>query len=77
MLETANSLCETLKDQEIQQHLCVLPLTLLLENTAGLFANLLNGSLTVHSEPGQGTRIDALFPWPPRARERAQSSKTS
>ncbi len=40
-------------------------------------ANLLNGSLTVHSEPGQGTRIDALFPWPPRARERAQSSKTS
>lgn len=37
-------------------------------------AHLLNGSLTVHSEPGQGTRIDALFPWPPRARERAHSS---
>ncbi len=44
LLQTADSLYETLKDQEIQQHLCVLPLTLLLENTAGLFANLLNGS---------------------------------
>ncbi|HCN45585.1 MAG TPA: two-component sensor histidine kinase [Pseudomonas sp.] len=40
-------------------------------------AHLLNGSLTVHSEPGKGTRIDALFPWPPRTRERAHSSKTS
>ncbi len=40
-------------------------------------AHLLNGSLTVHSEPGKGTRIDALFPWPPRTRERANSSKTS
>ena len=38
---------------------------------------LLNGSLTVHSEPGNGTRIDVLFPWPPRTRERANSSKTS
>ncbi|MDG9884484.1 sensor histidine kinase [Pseudomonas sp. GD04058] len=40
-------------------------------------AQLLNGSLTVHSDPGKGTRIDALFPWPPRTRERANSSKTS
>ena len=40
-------------------------------------AHLLNGSLTVHSDPGKGTRIDALFPWPPRTRERANSSKTS
>lgn len=40
-------------------------------------AHLLNGSLTVHSDPGKGTRIDALFPWPPRTRERAHSSKTS
>lgn len=44
LLETAKSLVETLQDQSIAQHLCVLPLTLLLENTAGLFANLLNGS---------------------------------
>jgi long-chain acyl-CoA synthetase len=44
LLQTANSLHQSLKDQDIQQHLCVLPLTLLLENTAGLFANLLNGS---------------------------------
>lgn len=44
LLQTANSLHQSLKDQAIQQHLCVLPLTLLLENTAGLFANLLNGS---------------------------------
>ncbi|OLS62966.1 sensor histidine kinase [Pseudomonas putida] len=40
-------------------------------------AHLLNGSLTVHSDPGKGTRIDAPFPWPPRTRERAHSSKTS
>ncbi len=40
-------------------------------------AHLLNGSLTVHSEPGKGTRIDALLPWAPRKRERANSSKTS
>jgi long-subunit acyl-CoA synthetase (AMP-forming) len=44
LLETAKSLVETLQGQSITQHLCVLPLTLLLENTAGLFANLLNGS---------------------------------
>lgn len=40
-------------------------------------AHLLNGSLTVHSEPGKGSRIDALLPWAPRSRERANSSKTS
>ena len=37
-------------------------------------ANLLNGTLSVCSQPGQGTRIDALFPWPPRTLERAKTS---
>ncbi|PWB33209.1 two-component sensor histidine kinase [Pseudomonas sp. SDI] len=39
-------------------------------------AQLLNGSLSVHSEPGKGTQINALFPWPPRTLERANTSKT-
>ncbi|MFJ5300143.1 sensor histidine kinase [Pseudomonas sp. NPDC088368] len=36
---------------------------------------LLGGHLTVKSEPGHGTDIEALFPWAPRARERADISK--
>ncbi|WP_397453872.1 sensor histidine kinase [Pseudomonas sp. NA-150] len=36
---------------------------------------LLGGTLTVHSQPGKGTQIEALFPWAPRARERANKSK--
>ncbi|MDD0976834.1 sensor histidine kinase [Pseudomonas fontis] len=39
--------------------------------------HLLNGNLTVHSEPGKGTQINALFPWPPRALERANTSKAT
>lgn len=35
----------------------------------------LGGSLSVSSQPGKGTRIDALFPWAPRALERASSPK--
>ncbi len=35
----------------------------------------LGGTLHVTSEPGQGTRIEALFPWAPRARERASAPK--
>jgi signal transduction histidine kinase len=35
----------------------------------------LSGTLTVTSEPGKGTRIDALFPWAPRALERASPHK--
>ena len=36
---------------------------------------LLNGRLTVTSQPGQGTHIDVLFPWAPRTLERATTSK--
>lgn len=36
---------------------------------------LLGGTLTVHSQPGKGTQIEALFPWATRARERANISK--
>lgn len=35
----------------------------------------LNGTLNVTSEPGTGTRIEALFPWAPRALERASTKK--
>lgn len=34
-------------------------------------ATALQGTLTVTSRPGHGTRIEALFPWPPRNHERA------
>lgn len=40
-------------------------------------ANLLGGHLTVESEPGRGTHIQALFPWAPRARERAEINNHS
>lgn len=35
----------------------------------------LGGTLTVNSQPGQGTQIDILFPWAPRALERASTNK--
>jgi signal transduction histidine kinase len=35
----------------------------------------LGGTLAVTSEPGKGTRIEALFPWAPRALERASTNK--
>jgi signal transduction histidine kinase len=35
----------------------------------------LGGTLTVTSEPGKGTQIEALFPWAPRAFERASTNK--
>ncbi|OPA87278.1 two-component sensor histidine kinase [Pseudomonas fluorescens] len=37
--------------------------------------NQLGGTLSVNSQPGKGTRIDVLFPWAPRALERASSPK--
>ncbi|WP_228533154.1 sensor histidine kinase [Pseudomonas sp. UFMG81] len=36
-------------------------------------ATALLGNLTITSEPGQGTQIEALFPWPPRNQERART----
>lgn len=36
---------------------------------------LLNGTWTIRSEPGDGTRIDVLLPWVPRAHERANIDK--
>lgn len=35
----------------------------------------LGGTLTVTSEPGKGTQIEALFPWAPRTLERASTDK--
>ena len=35
----------------------------------------LGGTLSINSQPGEGTRIDALFPWAPRALERANAPK--
>jgi len=40
-------------------------------------ATLLGGHLSVDSDPGQGTHIQALLPWAPRTRERADISKHS
>jgi len=37
-------------------------------------AALLDANLSVNSQPGKGTRIHALFPWPPRTLERAKTS---
>jgi signal transduction histidine kinase len=36
---------------------------------------LLGGTWSLHSEPGRGTQINVLFPWAPRAHERAQTNK--
>lgn len=36
-------------------------------------ATALQGWLSVTSSPGQGTQIEALFPWPPRNQERART----
>ncbi|MCI8209843.1 histidine kinase [Pseudomonas sp. S25] len=36
---------------------------------------LLNGTWAIHSEPGEGTRIDVLLPWTPRTHERANIDK--
>ncbi|MDE1167642.1 MAG: sensor histidine kinase [Pseudomonas sp.] len=38
-------------------------------------AALLGGHLSISSQPGHGTQIEALFPWAPRALERAKLSK--
>jgi signal transduction histidine kinase len=38
-------------------------------------ASLLGGTFAVRSQPGQGTTIDACFPWAPRTLERAHTSK--
>ncbi|KAF1024937.1 MAG: Signal transduction histidine-protein kinase/phosphatase DegS [Pseudomonas sp.] len=37
----------------------------------------LGGTLSVNSQPGQGTQIEALFPWAPRALERARPPKVN
>jgi len=38
-------------------------------------ATLIGGWLNVNSAPGQGTQLEALFPWAPRALERAKLGK--
>lgn len=44
ILRAAEVLQQRFADDNIRSHLCVLPLSLLLENVAGVYANLLNGS---------------------------------
>ncbi len=39
-------------------------------------ATLIGGWLNVRSAPGQGTQLEALFPWAPRALERAKLGKS-
>lgn len=38
-------------------------------------ATLIGGWLKVNSQPGQGTQLEALFPWAPRALQRAKLGK--
>ncbi|MGD8831357.1 MAG: AMP-binding protein [Pseudomonadales bacterium] len=47
LLGTAHGIIERLSPLGIERHMCVLPLSLLLENVAGLLANILNGGATV------------------------------
>lgn len=47
MLRTADALRRELGGLGVQRHLCALPLSLLLENVAGVYANILNGSTLV------------------------------
>jgi long-chain acyl-CoA synthetase len=44
LMDTAQALCETLANVPIDRHLTVLPLALLLENVAGVYAPLLRGA---------------------------------
>ena len=44
LLATAQTIQTTLVDLQLSQHLAVLPLTLLLENSAGIYAALLSGA---------------------------------
>jgi len=47
LLETASSIVSVLAPLNIERHMSVLPLSLLLEQVSGLLANLLNGGTTV------------------------------
>jgi long-chain acyl-CoA synthetase len=47
LLDTAESVCTALAPAAVSRHMSVLPLSLLLENVAGVLANLLNGGTTV------------------------------
>ena len=44
LVDTAMALKSRLSDERIERHLCVLPLALLLENSAGIYAPLLRGA---------------------------------
>jgi len=47
---TAEGLADTLGDLDIQSHLCIMPLAMLLENIAGVYAPVLLGA-TIHVPP--------------------------
>ena len=47
LIETAQALTQTLAPQKLTRHLSVLPLSLLLENVAGVYANLCNGGTLI------------------------------
>lgn len=47
LIDTAAALCSSLADVAISRHLAVLPLALLLENVAGVYAPLLRGATVV------------------------------
>ncbi|MEW6677830.1 MAG: AMP-binding protein [Pseudomonadota bacterium] len=65
LLATARALDERLGDLPIRRHLAVLPLSLLLENVAGVYAPLLRGA-TVHLPPLQQLGWQGMAGFNPR-----------
>jgi long-chain acyl-CoA synthetase len=65
LLATARALDERLGDLPIRRHLAVLPLALLLENVAGVYAPLLRGA-TVHLPPLQQLGWQGMAGFNPR-----------
>jgi len=74
LMATARAIQFTLSDLAISSHLAVLPLTLLLENSAGIYAALLNGAhVHLPSLPSLGWRGMAGFD-PAALQQTVQSS---
>lgn len=78
LLETARSIVSVLAPLGIERHMSVLPLSLLLENVAGLLANLLNGGTTIVDPLAEvgisgssgldlGTFVEAQNRWQPHS----------
>lgn len=70
LYDTAMAVCERLADLPLQRHLAVMPLSLLLENVAGVYAPLLRG-MTVHLPPLATLGWKGMAGFDPAALDRA------